>query len=152
MLMYRPLLALLLLLTIPHVRGADQAEREALRYNDAVTKLLQACDEVIANQKAKVVSALTVVAKTRAKAEDAAGAAEAWKAILSIDREHADARAYFTMSGTLDAVLAEIDAKPTDLLGLDTGDAATTKGGADAKDAKEKEATKTTKTTKEKAP
>jgi Tfp pilus assembly protein FimT len=144
--LHRPLLALLLLLTIPHLRGADQAEREALRYNDAVTKLMQARDEAVANQKAKVISALTVMAKTRTKAEDAAGAAEAWKAILSVDREHADAKAYFTTAGTLDAVLAELDAKPTDLLGLDTGDAATAKGGTDAKD---KEATKTT---KEKAP
>lgn len=135
----RPLLALLLLLLVPHLRGADQAEREALRYNDAITKLMQVRDEAIANQKAKVISTLTVMAKTRAKAEDAAGTAEVWKAILSIDREHADAKAYFTTAGTLDTVLAELDAKPTDLLGLDTGEAAT------AKDVKEKDATKTTK-------
>jgi len=129
--MCRPLLALILLLTLPHLPGADQAEREALRYNDAVTKLLQTRDEVVATQRAKAISALTALAKARTKAEDAAGATEAWTAILSIDRDHADARAYFTLLGTLDAVLAALDAKPTDLLGLDTGDASTTKGAPD---------------------
>lgn len=133
--LYRPFLALLLLVTIPHLPGADQTEREALRYNDAVTKLMQVRDEAIANHKAKAISALTVMAKSRIKAEDTAGTAEVWKAVLSIDREHADAKAYFTAAGTLDAVLAELDAKPTDLLGLDTG----------AADAKDKDATKTTK-------
>lgn len=103
--------------------GADQAEREALRYNDAVTKLQQTRDEAQANIKAKAISALTVIAKSRLKAEDATGAGEAYRAILSIDREHEDARTYFTTQGTLAAVLAELDAKPTDLLGLDTGEA-----------------------------
>lgn len=114
--------------------GADQAEREALRYNDAVTKLQQTRDEAQANLKAKAITALTVIAKSRLKAEDAAGAGEAYRAILSIDRKHEDARTYFTTLGTLTAVLAELDAKPTDLLGLDTGD-------APAKDAPAKETT-----------
>jgi hypothetical protein len=110
------LLPLLLPLTLA---AADQAEREALRFNDAITKLMQARDEAQATQKAKAITALTVIAKSRTKAEDAAGASEAWKAILSIDREHADARAYFTLQGTLDAVLAELAANPADLLGQD---------------------------------
>jgi Tfp pilus assembly protein FimT len=119
----RPLIAALLcLLALPSF-GADQAEREALRFNDAITKLQQARDEALANQQAKAITALTVIAKNRTKAEDAAGATEAWRAILSIDREHSDARDYFTLQGTLQAVLAELDAKPTDLLGLDSGDA-----------------------------
>lgn len=112
--------------------AADQADREALRFNDAVSKLMATRDEAIANHKAKAIVTLTVLAKSRTKAEDAAGAAEAWRAILSIDRDHSDARAYFTLQGTLDTVLAELDAKPTDLLGLDTGD-------APAKDAPAKE-------------
>lgn len=132
--MTRPLLILLLASVLP-VAAADQADRETLRFNDAVTRLMQTRDEAIANHKAKAITALTVIAKSRMKAEDAAGAAEAWKAILSIDREHTDARTYFTTVGTLDAVLAELDAKPTDLLGLDTGDAA---NASTIKDAKEK--------------
>lgn len=122
----RPLTALLLLLLTLPVSGVDQAEREALRFNDAITKLLSARDEALANHQAKAIVALTVMAKSRTKAEDAAGATEAWRAILTLDREHSDARAYFTLQGTLDSVLAELDAKPTDLLGLDSGDAAAT--------------------------
>ncbi|MBA3698468.1 MAG: hypothetical protein H0W78_06415 [Planctomycetes bacterium] len=120
----RPISCLLLLiLALPAFAAADQAEREALRFNDAVTKLMQAREEALANHKAKAITTLTVIAKTRTKAEDAAGATDAWRAVLSIDREHTDARAYFTLQGTLDTVLAELDAKPTDLLGLDSGDA-----------------------------
>jgi hypothetical protein len=102
--------------------AADLADREALRFNDAVTKLAQTRDEALANLRLKAITALTVVAKTRTKANDADGAGEAWRAILSIDREHVEARAHFTTAGTLTQVLAELDAKPTDLLGLDTGE------------------------------
>lgn len=120
----RPLVALFLLcLVLPAFGAAEQADREALRFNDAITKLMQIRDEAVANHKAKTIAALTTMAKSRTKAEDATGAAEAWRAILSIDREHSDARAYFTLQGTLDAVLAALDAPPTDLLGLDAGDA-----------------------------
>lgn len=120
----RPLPALLLLLVaLPVLGAADQADREALRFNDTITKLMQIRDEAVANHKAKAIAALTVMAKSRTKAEDAAGAAEAWRAILIIDREHTDARAYFTLQGTLEAVLAGLEAKPTDLLGLGVDDA-----------------------------
>jgi hypothetical protein len=120
----RPLVILFLLcITLPAFAAADQADREALRFNDAITKLMQIRDEAVANHKAKTIAALTTMAKSRTKAEDATGAAEAWRAILMIDREHSDARAYFTLQGTLDAVLAGLDAPPTDLLGLDGGDA-----------------------------
>lgn len=112
---------LFILLSLPLALGAaDQADREALRFNDTITKLMQARDEAQATAKAKAITTLTLIAKSRTKAEDAAGAAEAWKAILGIDREHADARAYFTLLGTLDAVLMELDANPADLLGADT--------------------------------
>lgn len=120
---HRPLTSLLLLLLILPVSGADQAEREALRFNDAITKLSSARDEAIANHRAKAILALVAIAKSRTRAEDAAGASEAWRAILTLDRDHSDARAHFTAQGTLDSVLAELDAKPTDLLGLDSGDA-----------------------------
>ncbi len=119
----RPLIAVLLCLLALPSPGADLAEREALRFNDSITKLQQARDEALANQQAKAIAALTVIAKNRTKAEDAVGATEAWRAILSIDREHSDARDYFSLQGTLQTVLTELDAKPTDLLGLDSGDA-----------------------------
>ena len=120
----RPLIALLLLiLALPALGAADPAEREALRFNDAVTKLMQTRDDAQANHKAKAITALTAMAKSRTKAEDTAGATEVWRAILTIDREHSDARAYFTLLGTLDTVLASLDAPPTDLLGQDSGDA-----------------------------
>jgi hypothetical protein len=120
----KPISALLLFACVLSTSAAaDQADRETLRFNEAVSKLMATRDEAVANHKAKAIVTLTVLAKSRTKAEDAAGAGEAWRAILGIDREHADARAYFSLQGTLDAVLAELDAKPTDLLGLDTGDA-----------------------------
>lgn len=103
----------------PALLAADLAERETTRFNEAVTKLMQARDEAQANAKAKSLLALTAIAKSRMKAEDTAMATEAWRAVLVIDREHVDARAYFTALGTLEAVLVELDAKPTDLLGLD---------------------------------
>jgi hypothetical protein len=113
----RPLL--IILVSLP-LGAADQADREALRFNDAITRLMQTRDETQANAKARAITALTVIAKSRTKAEDAAGATEAWRAILSIDREHADARAHFSTLGTLDAVLTELDASPADLLGQGT--------------------------------
>lgn len=105
------------------VAAADQAERETTRFNEAVTKLTQTRDETHATLKAKSTAALTTMAKSRMKVEDTAGATEAWRAILVIDREHADARTYFMTLGTLEAVLVELDATPTDLLGLGAPDA-----------------------------
>lgn len=118
----------------PGLVAADQAEREATRFNEAVTKLTQTRDEAHAAQKAKSLAFLIAIAKSRMKAEDTAGATEAWRAILVIDREHADARTYFTTLGTLDAVLAELDAKPTDLLGLGAGEPASDKPSPDKPD------------------
>jgi hypothetical protein len=112
-----PVLVLAMVALASGAGAADLAERESLRYNDAVTKLEQTRNETVANARAKVVIAFTMLAKQRGKADDAAGAAEAWRAVLVVDRDHVDARAHFTQLGTLDAVLAELDAKPTDLLG-----------------------------------
>jgi hypothetical protein len=123
---------LLAALLAPALAAADQGERETTRFNEAVTRLMQARDEALATHKAKAVLTLAALAKSRLKAEDAAGAGEAWRAVLMVDREHADARAYFTTLGTLDAVMAELDAKPTDLLGLDAG---STAGGKNDKKA-----------------
>src|SRR3954465_12421347 len=96
---------LLAALLAPALAAADQGERETTRFNEAVTRLMQARDEALATHKAKAVLTLAALAKSRLKAEDAAGAGEAWRAVLMVDREHADARAYFTTLGTLDAVM-----------------------------------------------
>jgi hypothetical protein len=108
--------AIIFALSTSLLAAADVAEREALRYNDAVTKLAQARDEAIAVHSAKSIAALTAQTKSRTKADDSAGATEAWRAVLTIDREHQDARSYFTTLGTLAQVLEELD-KKTDLLG-----------------------------------
>ena len=115
------LLLLLLVFALPALGAADQVDQEALRFNDAVTKLMQTRDESQNNHKAKAITALTAMAKSRAKAEDTAGTTEVWRAILSLDREHTDARAYFTLLGTLDTVLASLDVPVLDLLGQDSG-------------------------------
>src|SRR3954465_7850594 len=96
---------LLAALLAPALAAADQGERETTRFNEAVTRLMQARDEAQATLKAKAIMTLTALAKSRLKAEDAAGATEAWRAVLLVDRDHVEARTYFTTLGTLDAVL-----------------------------------------------
>ncbi len=81
-----------------------------------MTKLAQIRDEAIAVQRTKAINALTAQVKSRVKANDSAGTEEAWRAVLKIDREHKDARSYFTDLGTLVQVLAKLDEK-VDLLG-----------------------------------
>ena len=108
--------AIIFALSIAMVPAVDVVERETLRYNDAVTKLAQIRDEAIAVQRTKAINALTAQVKSRVKANDSAGTEEAWRAILKIDREHKDARSYFTDLGTLVQVLAKLDEK-VDLLG-----------------------------------
>jgi hypothetical protein len=116
-------LALLALLTFSlsgttALKAAESVEREALRYNDAVTKLIIIRDQTIATQRFKSLSALSKLAKNRARANDGPGTMAAWRAVLRLDRENAEARAFFTTAGMLDQVITELDAKPVDLLGL----------------------------------
>jgi hypothetical protein len=84
-----------------------------------------------ANEKAA--KAYTRIAQRLAKAGDGTGAALAWKEVLRLQRANVEARTFFTMLNTLDAVLAELDQPATDLLGNPVGNpvgnpAATTGG------------------------
>lgn len=56
------------------------------------------------------------IAQRAVKDNDSAGATMAWTEVLRLDRKQAEAVAWFTKLGTLDAVVAELD-NPTDLLG-----------------------------------
>ena len=108
----------LLLLTVVTGQAAETVDREALRFNDAVTKLKMTRDQAIDAVKAKSLVTLSNLAKNRTRSNDVSGVTAAWRAALTIDREHVEARAYFTTAGTLEEVLKALDAKPTDLLGL----------------------------------
>lgn len=113
-------LCLLLLLATPALLIAGEAvDKEALRYNDAVTRLQRTHDEGIAKEKARSITALSAIAKAKAKANDLAAAGTAWKAALALDDANADARKHFEALGQLDAVLAELKAgdSAADLLG-----------------------------------
>ncbi len=108
----------LLLFTFVTGQTAETVDREALRFNDAMTKLKITRDQAIDAVKAKSLVTLSNLAKNRTKSNDAPGAMAAWRAALMLDREHVEARAFFTTAGTLAEVLKVLDAKPTDLLGL----------------------------------
>jgi len=103
--------------------GSDELERELVRHDAELTKAQQTYDEAVTAANDKALKAIVRIAQRQAKAGDAAGATLAWKEVLRLQRTQAEARAHFTMLGTLDAVLAELDQPPTDLLGnpiLDT--------------------------------
>ncbi len=101
--------------------GSEAIDHEILRFNDAVSKLQKADDEGLAKEKARTLAVLIPLARQRVRANEGAGATLAWQAVLSLDEGNAEARKYFTASGTLEAVLAKLKQEPSaDLLG--TGD------------------------------
>jgi hypothetical protein len=97
----------------------DPVAKELDRYDEAVAKLQKSFDEGIARERTKSIPALAAVAKKQVTKGDMPGAIKAWKAVLKLDREHADARQFFTSLNQLDQVLAEIDGDPggSELLG-----------------------------------
>jgi|GEM_PF-3119911 hypothetical protein len=101
------------------VLGASEAiDKECLRYNDAVSKDQKIYDEALAKEKARSIAVIVPLARSRVRANDQSGAATAWQAVLSLDENNAEARKFFTASGTLDAVLAELKQDAAvDLLG-----------------------------------
>ncbi len=103
-----------------YASASDTVERESLKFNDAVTKLEITRDKTIASYRYKSIVTLTTLAKNRARAKDETGCAAAWRAVLKLDKENVEARAYYTTAGTLEKTLAELEAesKPVDLLGL----------------------------------
>lgn len=124
-----PSLLLLLSATVAPLCAGEAADKEALRYNDAVTRLQRSHDEALAKEKARSIAALSAIAKAKTKASDLAAAGYAWKAVLVLDEANADARKHFEALGQLDAVLAELKAgdSAADLLG---GEPATAPGAA----------------------
>lgn len=113
------LLLLMMLAASALLTAGDAVDKEALRYNDAVTRLQRTRDEGIAKEKARSITALSAIAKAKAKTNDLAAAGTAWKAVLALDDANAEARKHFEALGQLDAVLAELKAGDSvaDLLG-----------------------------------
>lgn len=128
----RPIVLLLLVLMSGSgglLLGNEAIDREILRYNDAVSKLQKTNDDGLAKEKARTLAVLIPLARQRVRANEGAGAALAWQAVLGLDEGNAEARKYFTASGTLDAVLAKLKQEASaDLLGAgdDQGDTALT--------------------------
>jgi len=104
----------------------DPVLKERVKYDDAVAKLRKGFDDGIAKERAKAIPLLAVVAKKQVVKGDMPGAGRAWKEILRLDEQHAEARQFFTSLGTLDKVLGEIEAEESassDLLGDSAGPA-----------------------------
>ena len=117
----RTLSATMLLLLAMHGRSARQrragAARDHGRHDAEVAKAQQAFDETVAAANDKAIKAYARIAQRLTRANDVAGAGAAWKEVMRLQRSNAEARSFFTTMNTLDDVLKELDAPPTDLLG-----------------------------------
>lgn len=105
---------------------ADDLAKEIAKREAEVGKAKQAYDNAVKVADDKALKVYVRLAQRAAKDDDATAANAAWTEVLRLDRKQAEAIAWFTKLGTLDAVLAELD-NPTDLLGNPIGGAA---GGA----------------------
>jgi hypothetical protein len=115
---------MMILAMAPVLAASEATDKECLRFNDAAVKLQKACDESLAKERTRSITAIAAIAKQRAKANDLVGAEEAWRAVLGLDENHAEARKFFEAIGKLDAVLAGIkQASSIDLLGAAAGTA-----------------------------
>lgn len=98
----------------------DPLVREQQKYEEAVAKLQKSYDDGVAKERTKAIPAITAIAKRQLGKGDMPGAVKAWKAVLRLDDQHADARQFFTSIGQLDQVLAELEKEESataDLLG-----------------------------------
>lgn len=115
--MIRSLLGGLLALSLGAPLIASQAvEDELTRYRDQVAKAERVYTEGLAKERARAIASLTSSAKRAAKSEPAT-ADELWKLVLQLDDMNADAREYFTTTGKLNAVLAEVAKHKGPLIG-----------------------------------
>jgi hypothetical protein len=87
-------------------------DRELVRYQQAVAKLVQQREEAVAKEQAKVIPVLAAAARAAVRQGDMATAGATWKQILVLDRDQPDAVAYFTSLGQLTQVLAELEGDP----------------------------------------
>lgn len=115
-------LPVLVLLAASCLSAADEDPllREQQKYDDAVAKLQKTYDDGVAKERAKAIPALAAIAKRQLGKGDMPGAVKAWKAVLRLDEQQADARQFFTSIGQLDQVLAELESEESaaaDLLG-----------------------------------
>jgi hypothetical protein len=102
----------------------DPIAREMTRYDEAVAKAQKTFDESLAKERARTIPAIITIAKKLIGKGDMPGGVKAWKAVLRLDDQQAEARQFFTSIGQLDKVLAEIEedeSAPGDLLGDGAG-------------------------------
>lgn len=97
--------------------SVEDLTKELAKRDAEVAKAQQAFDAALAAANERTLKVIVRIAQREAKAGNVPAAAAAWKEALRLDRKQAEATAYFTSAGNLDAVLAELDAPETDLLG-----------------------------------
>ncbi len=115
----RPVLrlaALLCAVVATPLWSLDELEREVARHDAEVAKAQKQFDDVVAAINDKTLKTIVHLAQRQTKAGDMVLASASWKEVLRLQRSQAEARAFFTSLGTLDAVIADLD-QPRDLLG-----------------------------------
>lgn len=98
----------------------DPLLRELQKYDDAVAKLQKTYDDGVARERARSIPAIIAIAKRQLGKGDMPGAVKAWKAVLRLDDQQAEARQFFTSIGQLEQTLAELEKEESataDLLG-----------------------------------
>jgi hypothetical protein len=94
----------------------DELERELARHDAEVAKAQLQFNDAVSAINEKTQKTIVRLAQRQAKAGDMVLASASWKEVLRLQRTQAEARAFFTSLGTLDAVIADLD-QPHDLLG-----------------------------------
>jgi hypothetical protein len=100
----------------------DELEREVARHDAEIAKAQLQFDDAVNAINEKALKTFVRLAQRQTKAGDMVLASASWKEVLRLQRSQAEARAFFTSLGTLDAVLADLD-QPRDLLGNPVADA-----------------------------
>ncbi len=124
MITLRPLCAALLAVCILAAAEDDPVVKELTRHDEAVAKLQKNFDDGNAKERARSIPIIGAIAKKLIGKGDMPGGVKAWKAVLRLDDQHAEAREFFTSIGQLDKILAEIEAEQSaggDLLGDGAG-------------------------------
>jgi len=109
----------LLILLAAAASGADSVDRALGEWDADALRAKQTYDNAVGRANDKAVKAYQSLAKAAARKGDNATATAAWRAVLEINRADPTARAFFTATGGLDDILAQLD-QPTDLLGNPT--------------------------------
>lgn len=106
-----------LVLSLGTPLAASQAvDDELARYREQADKADRVYQDGLAKERARTITSIAVAAKRAAKSEPAS-ADGLWKLVLQLDDMNSDAREYFTASGKLKAVLAEIAKHQGPLIG-----------------------------------